>query len=123
MPTDRSDILQGLWQDLRFAIRLTIKERWFSAAAIAALAIGIGANATGFSIISAAYLRRLPFDESSRICEVSWRTSGGRSSVSYADFVAWQPATQTLDLAAFSDRRMNLSDEVAMPEQVQGALV
>ena len=39
--------IENVWQDLRFAIRLTIKERWFSVAAIAALAIGIGANATG----------------------------------------------------------------------------
>jgi len=29
-------------QDLRFTLRLILKERWFSAAAIAALALGIG---------------------------------------------------------------------------------
>ena len=34
-------------QDLRFTIRLILKERWFSAAAIVALALGIGINAVG----------------------------------------------------------------------------
>src|SRR5262245_60375294 len=45
--------VESLWQDLRFALRLTWKERWFSAAAIVALAIGIGANGVGFSIVNA----------------------------------------------------------------------
>ena len=47
-------------QDLRFALRLFAKERWFLAAAIVALALGIGANATGFTIVYAAFLRGLP---------------------------------------------------------------
>jgi predicted permease len=115
--------LESLWQDLRFAVRLTIKQRWFSAAAVAALAIGIGANATGFSIINAAFLRGLPFDNASALCEVWWRTSGGRSSVSYADLVAWRTMTRTVDLAAFDEGSLNISDDVALPEQVRGAWI
>ena len=116
--------LESLWQDLRFAIRLTFKERWFSAAAVAALAIGIGANATGFSIISAAFLRGLPFDEPSRIVELSWQSaSGGTTSASYADVGDWRPATQTVELAAWDEASMTVSDDVAMPDQVRGVWV
>jgi predicted permease len=115
--------LDDLWQDVRFALRLTLKERWFSAAAVAALAIGIGANATGFSIINAAFVRGLPFENASRICEVSWRTSGGQSSVTYEDLAGWRTAARTVDLAAFNEAGMNVSDEAAMPEQVSGAWV
>ena len=52
---------QSVLQDLRFASRLIAKDRWFSAAAIAALALGIGANTVGFTIVNAAFLRGLPF--------------------------------------------------------------
>ena len=39
-------------QDLRFAVRLLLKERWFSAVAIVALALGIGLNATVFTLLA-----------------------------------------------------------------------
>ena len=50
-------------QDLRFTFRLIAKERWFSAAAVVALALGIGVNAVGFTLVNAAFLRGLPFDQ------------------------------------------------------------
>src|SRR5687768_12130023 len=49
-------------QDLRFALRVMSKERWFSAAAIAAMALGIGANAAGFSLVHSVFFKGLPFD-------------------------------------------------------------
>ena len=42
----------ALWQDLRVAVRLLIKDRWFTAVAVIALALGIGVNATVFTRIS-----------------------------------------------------------------------
>jgi hypothetical protein len=36
--------MQSLLQDLRFAARRLVKDRWFTLAAIVALALGIGAN-------------------------------------------------------------------------------
>src|SRR5688500_4753871 len=50
-------------QDIRFAFRLIAKERWFSAAVIVVIALGIGVNATGFTIVNAAFLRGLPFED------------------------------------------------------------
>jgi hypothetical protein len=40
-------------QDLRFAIRLLVKDRWFTAVAALALALGIGVNATVFTFVKA----------------------------------------------------------------------
>ena len=70
-------------QDLRFTLRLILKERWFSAAAIAALALGIGINAVGFSIVNAAFLRGLPYDNADRMFMLTWQGNRqGRMSVS-----------------------------------------
>src|SRR3712207_5529541 len=63
--------LEDLAQDLRFAARLMVKERWVSAAAIAAIALGIGANAVGFTIITGAFFRGFDFDRADRVLAVS----------------------------------------------------
>ena len=46
----------NLMQDLRFAIRLLIKDKWFTAVAVIALALGIGVNATVFASARAVWL-------------------------------------------------------------------
>ena len=35
----------GLWEDVRFAVRLLLKDTWFTLVAAVALALGIGVNA------------------------------------------------------------------------------
>ena len=62
-------------QDLRFTLRLILKDRWFSAAAVVALALGIGINAVGFSIVYAAFFRGLPFDNADRLFMLTWQTN------------------------------------------------
>ena len=54
--------MQSTWQDIRFAARLLIKDRWFTLAAVTALALGIGANSAVFTLVNAVILRGLPFE-------------------------------------------------------------
>ena len=54
---------QDISQDFRFAIRMLVKDRRFTVAAVAALALGIGVNASVFAVINAALLKDMPFDD------------------------------------------------------------
>jgi hypothetical protein len=57
----------SLWQDVRFAVRLLVKNRWFTLVAAAALALGIGVNTAVFSVVDAVLLRPVSFPDADRI--------------------------------------------------------
>ena len=112
-------------QDLRFALRLIAKERWFSAATILALALGIGVNATGFTLVSGVFLRERSLRDANQVYVVSWRTAAGRRApLSYLEFEDWRQQSRSFaHLAAVEEDTLNISDERALPEQVFGARV
>ena len=115
--------LDSILQDLRFAFRLIARERWFSAAAVVALALGIGVNAIGFTLVNAAFFRGLPFKDSDRLYMLSWQTREGfRSTVSEAELQDWRARSRAFTgLAAFASAPMNISDGRSWPEEVRGA--
>lgn len=116
--------LEELTQDLRFATRLMLKEKWFSAAAILAIALGIGANTVGLSIIDAAFFRGFNFDHAAELHSISWRpTRGIRLQSSILDVEDWRTAKSFESVAAWGMGAVNISDDHAAPEQTQGARV
>jgi putative ABC transport system permease protein len=118
-------IVDAVLQDLRFAFRLIAKDRWFSTAALVALALGIGVNAIGFTIVNAAFLRGLPFKNSDRLYLMAWQgRSDSRRGFSHAELQDWRARSHAFaDLAAFSNTTLNVSDERALPEEARGTWI
>ena len=56
-----------MFRDLKHALRLWSRSPWHAGFAIAALAIGIGANTGVFSVVNALLLRSLPFQQPERL--------------------------------------------------------
>lgn len=110
--------------DLRHSIRLLIKSPGFSVIAIAALALGIGANTAIFSVVNTVLLQPLPYPEPDRIVRVQrvYKSGDVGSSTSIPKFFAWKNNNQTLDALAlydFAGPGLNLGSS-DHPQQVKG---
>jgi predicted permease len=112
----------SLWQDLRYAVRLLIKNRWFTIVAATALALGIGVNTAVFTFVNAVLIRGLPFDDPDRIIAVGTTDARNRQfGVSRLDFDDWRESTKSFSaLALMLGTSVNVSDEGRAPEQYQG---
>jgi predicted permease len=113
-------------QDLRFAVRLMVKDRWFTLVSVLALALGIGMNATVFTFVNAVLLRGLPYPDQERILHVTLRhaVTGEERLVSYPDFLDWQSRARSFSgMAAYRVGTLNLSDGGRPPERTAGAWI
>ncbi|MCH8811244.1 MAG: ABC transporter permease [Gemmatimonadetes bacterium] len=114
-----------LWQDVRFGARLLVKARWFTLAAGTALALGIGANTTVFTLVNAVLFRQLPFDDPESIVSV-WMENeqNQRVSISHPNYLDLRDQSQTLgSLSAILNTTVNLADDGQAPARIQGAYV
>src|SRR5215831_5887553 len=99
--------LDGLAQDIRIAIRMLRRNHWFTAVAVVALMLGIGANAAIFSIINAVLIHSLPYTDSDRLVVLRAEKRGSRwyGGVAPADFVDWSAQSGEIqDMAAYTGR-------------------
>jgi len=108
----------GLSDDVRFGLRAMAKNPGFTAVAVIALALGIGANATVFAIANGALLKPMPF-VSDRIYYLSTRNVNrpdSRSGVSWPDFRDWRAQVKSFGVfGAYDFNVVNLSDKTGLP--------
>ncbi|MEX2582833.1 MAG: ABC transporter permease [Gemmatimonadota bacterium] len=117
--------MNHLWQDIRYAARRLGQARWFTLAAVATLALGIGANTTVFTLVNAVLVRGLPFEGPERIVAI-WMENdrGQQSGLSHPDLVDLAEQSRSLEsLAGSLSSNINVSGDTYAPEQVFGAYV
>ncbi len=114
-----------LWQDIKFGTRLLVKARWFTLAAGTALALGIGANTTVFTLVNAVLFRGLPFDDPESIVSI-WAENeqNQRRPLSHPNYLDIHDQSRTItSFGAILNSTVNLADDGQPPERIQGAYV
>jgi putative ABC transport system permease protein len=117
--------MNGLLQDVRFALRQLRKNPGFTAVAVLTLALGIGANSAIFGVVDAVLLRPLPFRDPSRLVVVKPTEPGRRDDigVSYPTFLDWRTRNHVLNgLSVFREDDFTLTGR-GEPAHLTGAVV
>jgi putative ABC transport system permease protein len=96
--------IETLFQDLRYGLRMLLKNPGFALIAVFTLALGIGANTAIFSVINSVLLKPLPYHEPDRIFQVLRRYPSGMSTtVSTTKFSFYRQHNLTFEWLAACD--------------------
>jgi putative ABC transport system permease protein len=119
-------ILETIWQDLRFGLRVFRRNPGFTAVAALTLALGIGGTVVVFSLLDAVLVRPLPYPHSERLFRLfplEGERKRGVEQATYPDFRDWQRQTRTFEsLAAYDGVSLNLTG-TAEPERLEASAI
>src|SRR5882724_6037107 len=96
-------VLETLAQDLRFAVRMLLKDPGFTVVAVLILALGVGANTAMFSVVHAVLLKPLPYSDPDRIVTLAsfWKADAGKGQVSAPDYYDWRDQSSAFEAMAY----------------------
>ena len=110
--------------DVRFSFRSLIKNPGFTAVAIAILAVGIGVNATVFTVTNALLFKGFPHvDPNNRLLYIGTSKNGSEREVSYPDFEDWRAQSKSfhgMAVVANGGLRLILTDQNGGAETYDG---
>ncbi|PYP61797.1 MAG: hypothetical protein DMD26_16850, partial [Gemmatimonadetes bacterium] len=111
-------------QDLKYSLRILRQQRAFTVAAVAALALGIGATTAVFSVVNAILLRPFPYPDPDRIVMfMNTSPNGSFPGASPAKFAHWRQQTDVVQNAsAFRNVTVNYTGS-EVPEQLNSGNV
>jgi predicted permease len=103
--------MQKIWPDLRYGLRMLLKNPGVSFVVVLALALGIGANTAIFSVVDTVLLRPLPYPESDRLVFINETSKAmDEISVSYPNFTDWRTQNHVFEnLGVYNRSSYNLT--------------
>jgi len=111
-----------LAQDLRLALRLTWREKWFATVAIGTVATGIALSTAVFSVGKSLLVDALPYREAERATMV-WVTNPrqgfDRDVTSYPRLLAWRERSELVEAFAGYTLRQAVATGIGDPEQLR----
>jgi putative ABC transport system permease protein len=110
-------LLETVYRDTRYAARTLARSPGFTAAAVLALALGIGATTAIFGVVDAVLLRPLPYHEPQRLAVLLHR---GRNPVAPANFLDWKREASSFEAMGAADFWQANLTGVDTPERVMG---
>jgi predicted permease len=118
-------LFADLLRDFRYAARSLARTPGFTVVAVVVLALSIGATSAIFSLMSAVWLKPLPFADEERVVSlwVDMRAIGGapRVEISPANYVDWQARAQSFEsMAPIEIASFNLTGDGGEPERLAG---
>lgn len=118
--------LESWWQDIRYAARTLANNRGVTIVAAVALALGIGANTTVFTIVHSALSFKMGVDHIDRLVIISANDAAGRDLFTAIPALAdlGSARIKSLDtVAAYRFQAVNVSDGASLPERYNGVQI
>jgi hypothetical protein len=119
------NVIEDLWQDVRYSVRVMRKNPGFASVAILTLALGIGANTALFSVVNAVLLRPLPYASPEQLIAIQDSLPGvgfPEAGLSEAEFLTLRGETQAFErVACYVDETFTLTGG-GDPERVEAGL-
>jgi putative ABC transport system permease protein len=121
-----TNLVSDLSRDLRYGLRMLLKNPGFTIVAVVALALGIGANTAIFSVVNTVLLRPLPYQDQDRLVMV-WEDNSKqgfpRDTPAAANYVDWRDQNHVFEnMAAIVEISFNLTG-AGDPARIDGRRV
>jgi len=114
--------MQNLMRNIRYSLRIVLKNRNLTFAVILTLALGIGATTAIYTVVYATLLEPMPYPDPDQLVMVWSHVGGNNNGMSAGDFLDWRRQSHSFQqLTALRGASFNLATKGA-PEQVKNCL-